>query len=125
MWVRNRCPGVLYQGSDDDDALNDSVQRYAADQGAVDYLRTYFTPAGELLGPMLAIHTTYDPLVPGWVPNSYQTIADLAGASELFVQQYVKRPGHCSISQPEIERGLAQLRKWVVDGVRPEGGALH
>jgi hypothetical protein len=71
---------------------------------------------------MLAIHNTYDPLVPAWTPNMYTLLAAQAGGSPWFVQQYVKRPGHCSISPTEIARGFSQLRDWRSSGKRPRGG---
>lgn len=113
---------VIYHHTGDDNAVNAAVRRYAADAKAVEYLRTYYTPTGRLSKPMLAIHTSYDPLVPTWVPNTYQSIADQAGTSNLFVQQYVKRDGHCTITPQEIAKGFAQLREWKVRGVRPGAG---
>ena len=115
---------VLYQGTPDDRALNDGVKRYAADPRAAQYLRTYYTPTGRLSRPMLAIHTTYDPLVPAWIPNMYENLAEQAGAAGLFVQQYVKHDGHCAITPEEIGQGFQELRDWRFKGTRPEGGAL-
>lgn len=115
---------VLYQGTPDDKALNDGVKRYAADARAAEYLRTYYTPTGRLSRPMLAIHTTYDPLVPAWTPNMYEVLAEQAGSAGLFVMQYVKHDGHCSINPAEIARGFAELRDWTLKGTRPEGGAV-
>ncbi|MFB3828348.1 MAG: alpha/beta hydrolase [Bryobacteraceae bacterium] len=108
---------TIYDGSPDDNALNDGVKRYRAVPRAAEYVRTWYTPTGRLTRPMLAIHTTYDPLVPPWVPNYY---AHLAEESGLFVQQYVKRAGHCAIQPQEVARGLAQLREWKATGKRPE-----
>ncbi len=71
---------------------------------------------------MLAIHTTHDALVPPWIPNMYSTLAERAGSDQLFVQQYVKRNGHCAILPAEIGRGFEQLRKWVAAGTRPPSG---
>ena len=113
---------VIYHHTDDDNAVNAAVKRYTGNPKAVEYLRTYYTPTGRLTQPMLAIHTSYDPLVPTWVPNLYQSIVDQAGTSGWFVQQYVKRDGHCTITPQEIAKGFAQLRQWKNDGVRPKAG---
>lgn len=113
---------VIYHHTDDDNAVNAAVKRYVADPKALEYLRTYYTPTGRLTRPMLAIHTSYDPLVPTWVPNTYQSIADQAGTSHLFVQQYVKRDGHCTITPQEISKGFLQLREWKSRGLRPKAG---
>jgi pimeloyl-ACP methyl ester carboxylesterase len=114
--------GVLYEGTSDDNALNDGVARYAADARAAAYLRRFYTPTGRLTRPLLAIQTTYDQLIPAWVTNAYSTIAELGGGSHLFVQQYVKRDGHCSILPAEVARGFEQLRQWKAAGTRPPAG---
>jgi hypothetical protein len=115
---------IIYEGTGDDDAVNDGVMRYAADARAAEYVRTWYSPTGHLERPMLAIHTTYDPLVPPEIPNQYQTIAELGGSGGLFVQQYVKHAGHCTIYPSEAVRGIEQLRAWKATGKVPraEGG---
>ncbi len=113
---------IIYSNTDDDNTVNAGVKRYAADAKAVEYLRTFYTPTGHLARPMLAIHTSYDPLVPVSVPNVYQSLVDGAGASNLFVQQYVKHDGHCQIRPEEIGKGFSQLREWKSSGVRPKSG---
>ena len=114
---------TIYEGTDDDNALNDRVARYRSEPRAMAYLKQYYTPTGHLTRPMLAIHTTYDPLVPPWTPNMYQTLAERAGSDQLFVQQYVKHAGHCAILPAEIGRGFQQLRQWSAAGTRPPSGA--
>ncbi|MCX6594041.1 MAG: alpha/beta hydrolase [Acidobacteria bacterium] len=113
---------TIYSGSDDDRALNAGVKRYEADPKAAAYLRTYYTPTGKIAQPMLAIHTDYDPLVAVWMPNMYQMTVEQAGTAGKFVQQYVKRDGHCSISPAETAKGFDELREWVEKGVRPSPG---
>jgi pimeloyl-ACP methyl ester carboxylesterase len=113
---------VIYNGTLDDNEANATIARYEADPKAIAYMRQYYTPTGHILRPMLAIHTTYDPLVPVSIPNSYQATIDEAGNSNLFVQQYVKHDGHCAISPEETARGFAQLREWKTSGVRPKAG---
>jgi hypothetical protein len=99
---------TIYSGTPDDNALNDGVARYASAPRAAEYVRTYYTATGHLTRPMLAIHTTYDPLVPPWVPNNYALLAESAGSGDLFVQQYVKHDGHCAINGAETARGLME-----------------
>lgn len=113
---------TIYAGTPDDNALNDGVQRYAANPRAAEYVRTWYTPTGRLSRPMLAIHTTYDQLVPPWVPDTYAILAEQGGGAPWFVQQYVKRPGHCAITPDEIMRGFTSLRAWKMEGRRPAGG---
>jgi pimeloyl-ACP methyl ester carboxylesterase len=115
---------VIYNGTLDDNAVNAAIPRYAADPKAVAYLRSYYTPNGRIQHPMLAIHTSYDPLVPVWIPNTYESIVETAGTSNLFVQQYVKHDGHCAMTAEEISRGFSQLRDWKSKGTRPQGGEV-
>ena len=115
---------VIYNGTLDDNAVNTAIPRYAADPRAVAYLRSYYTPTGRILHPMLAIHTSYDPLVPVWIPNTYESIAENAGTANLLVQQYVKHDGHCAITPEETARGFAELREWKSTGTRPQGGEV-
>lgn len=115
---------TIYTGTPDDNALNDGVNRYAADAGVLAYLQRYYTPTGHLTRPVLAIHTTYDQLVPPSVPGNYALLARTAGAGDFFVVQYVKRDGHCQITPEEIDRGFAELRQWKSSGKSPSAGQL-
>ncbi len=110
---------TIYSGTADDNALNDGVKRYTSVPRAAEYVRTYYTPTGRLTRPLLAIHTTYDPLVPPWVPDAYPILTEQAGARDMFVQQYVKHDGHCATTGAEIARGFAQLKEWKATGKRP------
>lgn len=110
---------TIYTGTPDDNKLNDGVARYSAEPRAVEYLRTYYTPTGRLSRPMLAIHTTYDPLVPPSFPNQYAELARAAGASQWFAQEYVRRGGHCAITGQELQRGFRDLQMWKSSGKRP------
>lgn len=116
---------TIYTGSADDNALNDGVKRYAADSGALGYLQRYVTLSGHLTRPVLAIHTTYDPLVPPAIPNEYSLLTREAGTGDLFVQQYVKHDGHCHITPEETEKGFLELKRWKDTRQAPKAGWLH
>ncbi|MBV8817501.1 MAG: alpha/beta hydrolase, partial [Acidobacteriaceae bacterium] len=113
---------VIYESVDDYNALNEGVKRYASDARAAEYLRTWYTPTGQLKHPMLAIHTTYDPLVPVRIPTMYLGITENAGTKDLFVQQFVEHDGHCAILPAEISRGFSALLEWKNGGSRPASG---
>jgi pimeloyl-ACP methyl ester carboxylesterase len=116
---------IIYANTGDDNAVNEGVERYAADPRAAEYLRRYYTPTGRLTRPLLGIHTTYDPLVSPRDVNMYQTIAEEGGGQDLFVLQYVKRDGHCAIQADEVRRGFRELREWKTTGKRPAAGWNH
>jgi pimeloyl-ACP methyl ester carboxylesterase len=107
------------------DAVNDRIVRYEADPGALTYLQQFYTPTGKLTRPVLAIHTSYDPLVSPSLPSDYFLLAREAGAGPFFVQQYVKRDGHCNIQPAEVERGFTELVSWKKDAKAPKPGWLR
>jgi pimeloyl-ACP methyl ester carboxylesterase len=115
---------VIYESMDDQNALNRGVKRYAADPQSAEYVRTWYTPTGKIIHPMLAIHTTYDPLVPVRFPDMYIGIAASAGSGELFVQQFVEHDGHCTMQPNEISHGFAELREWKNSGMKPKAGLV-
>jgi pimeloyl-ACP methyl ester carboxylesterase len=114
----------LYAGGPDDNALNDSVKRYTASDTALDYLKTWYTPTGLLARPMLAVHTTYDPLIPPEWVSVYADLTQRMGSSRYFVQQYVKADGNCHISGPQTVAALEELVQWKRAGVKPKPGAV-
>ncbi len=120
----------LYTGTNpnitsEDNKLNDSVRRYAADPAARRYLIDHYTPNGRLTHPMLALHTTYDPLIPGTTLALYGHIVEQAGFGQNYIQQYVHRDGHCTMSAEEVGIAFDELAAWVHGGKIPSPGLLH
>jgi len=74
--------------------------------------------------PMLAIHTTYDPIVPSSAPDSYATRVRAAGNPGLFVQQYVEHDGHCAIRPEEVASGFSEVLRWGETGSAPGFGPV-
>jgi pimeloyl-ACP methyl ester carboxylesterase len=112
----------IYEIAENYNALNDGVKRYSANPRAAEYVRDFYTPTGRLARPMLAIHTSYDELVPVRVPDMYNGLVEQAGSQDMFVQQYVRHDGHCNIQPDEIAAGFSALRKWKDNGVKPRPG---
>jgi pimeloyl-ACP methyl ester carboxylesterase len=115
---------MIYTGGADDNALNDGVKRYTASPTALGYLKTWYTPTGVLERPTLAVHTTYDPVIPADTVGEYADIVQRAASSENFVQQYVKHDGHCTITGQETAAALGELIRWKRTGVKPSAGAV-
>jgi hypothetical protein len=107
-----------------DNALNDGVRRYAADPSAREYLLHHYTPTGRLTHPMLALHTTYDPRIPGATLTVYAEQVAIAGFSQNLVQQYVHRDGHCAFTPDEVGHTFDELIQWIHTGRRPIPGLL-
>jgi fermentation-respiration switch protein FrsA (DUF1100 family) len=120
----------LYTGTNpnsttEDNKLNDAVQRYAADPAGRRYLIAHYTPTGKLTKPMLALHTTYDPLIPGTTLALYGHIVEQAGYDNNFVQQYVHRDGHCTMSADEVGFAFDELVAWMHSNRQPVHGLLR
>ncbi len=115
---------LIYTGTTDDNALNARVRRYAADPKAIRYVAEFGSPTGDLRRPLLALHTTYDPLVPASTAGYYDELTRRLGVGERFVQQYVDRDGHCNITPEQVGSAFDELTAWVDEGKRPQPGRV-
>lgn len=115
---------VVYTVDGDSNALNRGIRRYAADSVAAAYVAAWYSPTGKLDAPMLAIHTTYDPIVATSAPDSYAVRARAAGNAGLFVLQFVEHDGHCAITPDETAAGFSELLGWVNSGSAPAPGLV-
>jgi pimeloyl-ACP methyl ester carboxylesterase len=113
---------TIYDGFDDNAEINRGIKRYAADAKAREYLRQYYTPTGRISDPVLALHTTYDPLIPGRYVSAYGSIAGIAGTQDLFVAKFVVASKHCDFTLPQTMGAFDELLNWVRERKRPEPG---
>ncbi len=115
---------LIYTGTTDDNALNAKVRRYSADAGALRYVAEFGSPSGNLKRPLLAVHTSYDPLVPASTAAYYDELTRRLGVGERFVQQYVDRDGHCNFLPEQVGFAFDELTRWADSGTRPTAGRL-
>jgi pimeloyl-ACP methyl ester carboxylesterase len=115
---------TIYTGFESVPGLNEMVGRYAADEGAEEYLRTYYTPTARAADPVLALHTTYDPGVPPSLPGYYDWMSTLAGKGGNFVQKYVQADGHCRFAPDQVGSAFDELRAWAATGRGPKAGSI-
>ncbi len=115
---------TLYDGFDDDAAVNRGVKRYAADAKAREYLRQHYAPTGRIADPVLTMHTTYDPLIPGRYVSEYNAIANVAGTQDLFVAKFVVAKGHCTFTPAQTGTAFEELLKWVREKKKPDVGEV-
>lgn len=111
--------GRTYRGSDDDRALNEGVERFAADPTAVAALAYDADLSGQIVVPTVTIHARYDPTV--FVEQSAmyaQTVAE-AGRSDLLVQTFTTETEHSRLSPPQYVALLKALEAWIDTGARP------
>ncbi len=115
---------LIYTGTTDDNALNARVKRYSADADALRYVAEFGSPSGNLKRPLLALHTSYDPLVPASTAAYYDELTRRLGVGERFVQQYVNRDGHCNFLPEQVGFAFDELTRWTDGGTRPSAGRL-
>jgi pimeloyl-ACP methyl ester carboxylesterase len=89
-----------YFGSSNDFALNFGVQRFTESQVARAALVPYQT-SGDLVKPMVTLHTTGDPIIPVWHELLYWLKAD-AFARTQFKPLVINRYGHCTFTTAEV-----------------------
>jgi pimeloyl-ACP methyl ester carboxylesterase len=88
-----------YSGSNNDWALNMSVQRAAADPVAIAEMDASYDTTGNLAAPLITLHTTLDQQVPYFHENLYVIKTLLSGA--LFHRHLnlaIDRYGHCNVT---------------------------
>jgi pimeloyl-ACP methyl ester carboxylesterase len=110
---------VVYTGSGNDAALNAGVDRFAAAPDALEFLRHWYEPDGNLTMPVLTVHTTRDPVVPRLHDAAFQAAVAAAAKSDLLVQRFIDVFGHCSEDWADDLTAFDDLRTWVENGIRP------
>jgi pimeloyl-ACP methyl ester carboxylesterase len=115
---------LVYVGTEDDAALNRGVERYAGDPVAAQYLMQFFTPTGNLLRPLLEVHTIYDRLIPASTDEWYSNQVVRQGNENNFVLQYVEENGHCAFTAEQQATAFDELLSWLHDGKRPASGLM-
>ncbi|WP_194266085.1 alpha/beta hydrolase family protein [Arthrobacter yangruifuii] len=96
---------ALYRGAGLD--LREDLQTITStaditpDPEALQWMERTSTPHGELLMPVLTMHTLADILAPVQYMEEYEETVREAGAGTLLRQSYIERTGHCSFTDAE------------------------
>jgi predicted esterase len=106
------------------------AERISADPDAVDYLTQHVSFNGNLGNvPVLAIHTTNDPLVDVEQEQAYASAVLRAGDAGLLRQAFVHRAGHCTFTPAEqiaaLQTLLDRVQRHSWFGVRTDPAALN
>jgi pimeloyl-ACP methyl ester carboxylesterase len=91
-----------YSGSRNDLLLNFKIRRFHADSAALSNMEKGFKTSGDLLGPLVTLHTTADPIVPYRHETLYNIKALLAGSLLRHLNIPIVRYGHCQFNQNEL-----------------------
>ena len=67
------------------------------------------SPTGQLTGPLIAVDTAYDPVIPPWASESYERRVEAAGRGGLFVRTIVPSEGHLNVPADDRRRALRTL----------------
>lgn len=106
----------VYRGSEDDEQLNRDVQRFSADQEAIDTMLASYQPTGVISVPIVTLHTTGDPIVPYWHATNYLSTTMSTYTSPMHhPMPPVERYGHCTFTQTETLAAFDQLVAMVAD----------
>lgn len=112
--------GTTYQGSDDDVALNQGVERFEADPAAVAALAYDADLTGTIVLPTLTLHARYDPTV--FVEHEAIYAQTVAGAerSNLLSQVFTTEALHSQLSLPQYAGLLIAMTRWLDTGEKPD-----
>jgi uncharacterized repeat protein (TIGR01451 family) len=99
----------VYTGSDNDLLLNQQVQRFKADQSALDEMQAHYRLTGWLTVPLVTLHTTLDEIVPYWHVPIYQAMVKANNRTPWYEHISVPRYGHCNFKSPELLQAFTQL----------------
>ncbi|MFC8348098.1 alpha/beta hydrolase family protein [Streptomyces sp. NPDC057280] len=111
--------GVRYSGSHDDKALNEGVERFAADPAARRDLSYDSDLTGRVSIPVLTLHAMDDPTA--FVEHEAAYRASLEGAhrEKNLVQTFTTEHEHSELSNAEYANSIAALSAWVRTGKKP------
>jgi hypothetical protein len=90
----------VYTGSANDGRLNRKVERFRADDIALEHLVPYET-SGSVTLPLVTIHTTGDEIIPYWQVQHYLAKAQTSGKGRVTAIPIV-RYGHCNFGSKEV-----------------------
>ncbi|WGF86865.1 alpha/beta hydrolase family protein [Marinivivus vitaminiproducens] len=111
---------VRYTGSDDDDALNAGVARFAADPWAVARLAYDSDMSGLIVLPTLTLHALHDPTVFASQERVYHDVVAHAGRSDLLVQTFTDETTHSKLSTPQYAALFAAMDAWLDRDEKPD-----
>lgn len=111
--------GVHYSGSDDDAALNATVQRFAADSHGVRDLAFDSNLSGVLTAPTLTLHAEDDPTAFVELESVFHDTVARAGREALLVQSFTDEHEHSKLATPEYAALFRAMMDWITRGQKP------
>jgi alpha-beta hydrolase superfamily lysophospholipase len=110
---------VRYTGSDDDEALNRAVLRYARDPASAAAFAADTDPTGRIDAPVLTLHAIDDPTAFVELETTFRATMARAARGDRLVQAFTAEHEHSYLSDPEYVGALAALLDWIDRGLKP------
>ena len=108
-----------------DTLINEGVKRFKAQPAALEEIANNYETSGNLLRPMVTMHTTDDPIVPVWHQALYTVKVPGVFPYFPYIPITVDRYGHCAFTLEEIQGAFGQLVGMVIFGGAPSAMPLR
>lgn len=115
---------VRYSGTDNDEALNSGVARFAPDPQAVKSLAHDSDLYGVIDAPVMSMHAIGDAIAFVEAQAAYFHTVQKAAKGELLMQAYIDERTHSGAPPPVYAALLDQLVNWIGTGKKPPVSAL-
>jgi len=113
-----------YRGSDDDRALNRSIDRVRGNKKAMRYVAHFYTPDGDLHVPVVTLHNQLDPVVPYAQEQIYAQLVHKEHSSRWLTNLVsTNLYGHCAFTPAEIQNAFGALVSQSQSHPHPHEGA--
>ena len=83
------------------------------------YGKKYFDPTGDLIMPVLSVHSKYDHVYPTYYESKLLEKVQSAASEDLLLQVYTDDVGHCSFTNEQSLRAIQAMEKWLATGKKP------
>jgi hypothetical protein len=83
------------------------------------YVEQYASYTGNILKPVLTMHTIIDPLVTVSQERAYADTVIATNHDIRLFQTYTDGNGHCNFTGPQLLTAVNAINSWVITGVRP------
>ncbi len=102
------------------DKINRNIRRYEANPDVEEHFLNYYTTTGKISDPVMALHTTYDELIPASNYGIYEQLINHQKSSSQYQVRYVVRDGHCNFTDEEVGDTFDHLIDWIKSGRKPK-----
>lgn len=101
-----------YRGSDNDDALNKGIERFASDPQAVTKLAYDSDLTGLIIIPTLALHWNRDPVVSSDADKFYEAKVAENGGADMFLRLVSGEGTHSKLPDVDLMATMNALVEW-------------